>query len=681
MRIRALFTVVCSVAVVTAAPAAAAVHTATGPTTPETGMISTYAGTGQTNGPVGDGGQAAAAVIDTPSGVAVDTAGNTYVSEYWSSRVRKITPQGVITTLAGTGVFGSGPDGGPAASTQLETPSGIAVDGQGDVFIADDLDSRVREVTPAGIITTVAGNGSYGFGGDGGPAKAAILSGPTGVAVDLAGNLYISDTNNNRVRKVGTNQVISTVLGTGVAGSGLDQLAHPRGLAVNAGGLYVADTDNNRIEWQLQPANSVLTLSVGSHPRGVALDPAGDLYIADTGTNRVRVITSSQRERPGAGTTAAGFSGDGGQATAAELNAPEAVAVDGQGNVTIADTGNNRVRRAIEGPVLTAAAGNGIYGNSGDGGPAIQAMLGHPTGIAVNQAGDLYISDPDNFRMRKVSHDGIITTFANRAGGALAFGPQGNLYAFGDYNTAIKIDPQGKISQFAGTVGKTGSTGDGGPATQALLGPWVSGIAADGLGNVYILDTGNSKIRKVDANGIITTFAGTGTKGYSGDGGPATAAMISPYGSSGIVADQYGNVYFSDTQNFRIRKVDTSGVISTVVGTGTQYVFDNPPVYNPDGLRATALNLSLPQGMAVDSTGSLYFMDANTVNKVDASGVVRKLAGAGIEKQNVIQSCGPNGGPAKFAEFGGDGSIAVNGNGDVYVSDHDCYRVRQIPHS
>jgi sugar lactone lactonase YvrE len=292
------------------------------------GTIATVAGTG-TAGSGGDTQQATAAQLGHPHGVAVDSAGNLYIADLSNNRVRKVAPNGTITTVAGTGTPGDSGDGGPATSAQLNNPSGVAVDSDGNLYIADYRSHRVRKVEPGGTITTVAGTGTSGYGGDGGPATAAQLAFPGGVAVDGDGNLYIADIFNSRVRKVAPGGTITTVAGTGD---------------------FAYNGDN-------QPA----TAAQLNRPYGVAVDGAGNLYIADTSNQRVRKVAPGGTITTVAGTGTAGYNDDNQQATAAQLNNPHGVAVDGAGNLYIADTINNRVRRVQLAAVIVAGAFNSNF--------------------------------------------------------------------------------------------------------------------------------------------------------------------------------------------------------------------------------------------------------------------------------------------------------------------------------
>jgi uncharacterized protein (TIGR03437 family) len=328
-----------------------------------------------------------------------------------------------IITIAGNGVRGFSGDGGPAINASLNSPFGVVVDAAGNLFIADNENRRVRKVAPAGTISTVAGNGISVFFGDGGPATSAALASPTGIAVDAAGNLYIADTLNHRVRRITAGGIITTVAGNGLRG----------------------------------------------------------------------------------------FAGDGGPATAAFLDEPYGVAVDTAGNLFIADSSNNRIRKVTTNGAISTLAGNGRYAYAGDGGPATNASLAFPNGVAVDAAGNVYIGDTRNARVRKVSPNGIISTLAGN----------GSVFPF---------------------------VGDGGPATSATVSAPYS-VALDGSGNVFVADL--QRIRKVSLGGTITTVAGNGNIGYSGDGGPATSASL---GSQGVVVDAAGNVFIADQSN-RVRKV------------------------------------------------------------------------------------------------------------------------------
>jgi len=503
------------------------------------GTLSLVAGDG-TPGFSGDGGPATLAQLQYPYGVAVDGAGNLFIADYSNNRVRKVTPDGMISTIAGNGTQGFSGDGGPATSAQLYYPDGLALDAAGNLYIADGGNYRIRKVTPAGVISTVVGNG-YGFGGDGGPATSAQLSIPASVAVDASGNLFIADAANNRIRKVTPDGVISTVAGNGTQGFGGD------------GG----------------PATSAQL----SNPESVAVDVAGNLFIADTGNNRIRMVTPAGVISTVAGSGSLGFGGDGGPATSAQLSGPTSVAVDAVGNLFVADYGNSRIRKVTPAGAISTVAGDGTWGYGGDGGPATSAQLMRPWGVAVDTAGDLFIADAENNRIRKVTPAGMISTLAG--------------------------------------VGWQGFGGDGGPASSAQLNEPM-GLAVDAARNLYIADLNNNRIRKVTPTGVISTVAGYGTYGgFNGDGGPATSAQL--YSPIGAAVDAMGNLFIADSQNCRIRRVTPDGVIGTVVGNGYGFGGDGGP--------ATSAQLYLPNGVAVDTAGNLFVADTlnNRIRKV-ASG-------------------------------------------------------------
>ena len=340
-----------------------------------TGTIATVAGTGA-EGFGGDGGPATQAELARPAGVALDGEGNLYIADADNHRVRRVDAGGTITTVAGTGAEGFGGDGGPATQAELHWPTGVALDGQGNLYIADAGNHRVRRVDAAGTIATVAGTGDYGFGGDGGLATQAELAWPAGLALDGQGNLYIADAENHRVRRVDAAGTIATVAGTGAVGFGGD------------GG----------------PATQAQLMLL----EGVALDGQGNLYIADSGNVRVRRVDAAGMIATVAGTGAVGFGGDGGPATQAELAWSVGVALDGEGNLYIADAGNDRVRRVDAAGTIATVAGTGVEGFGGDGGPATQAELTWPVGVALDGQGNLYIADLGNHRVRRVNQPALI---------------------------------------------------------------------------------------------------------------------------------------------------------------------------------------------------------------------------------------------------------------------------------
>jgi sugar lactone lactonase YvrE len=306
----------------------------------------------------------------------VSASGNLFIAEARSSVIRKVNTSGIINTVAGNGARGYSGDNGIATSAQLIWPNGIAVDIFGNFYIADSFTNRIRKVNTSGIITTVAGNGTSGYSGDEGPASGAQLNGPGGVAIDASGNLYIADAGNERVRKVSRSGIITTAAGNGVRG-------------------YSGDNG---------PATSAQLFN----PRNLAVDTSGNIYIADN-NNVIRKVNTSGIITTVAGTGAPGYSGDNGPASSAHLNGPEGMTVDASGNIYIADNFNNRIRKVNTGGIITTVAGNGTSGYSGDKGPASGAQLNGPVGVAIDASGNLYIADGGNDRIRKVSFHGADT--------------------------------------------------------------------------------------------------------------------------------------------------------------------------------------------------------------------------------------------------------------------------------
>ena len=354
--------------------------------------IDTVAGTGLSEesggGLSGDGGPAVEARLRYPFDAAVDETGSLYIVDTWNHRIRKVDSAGIVTTVAGSGTTGesgggfSG-DGGPAVEAQLRFPGGAALDGSGSLYIVDTWNHRIRKVDSAGIVTTVAGSGTTGeggggFGGDGGPAVEARLRYPYGAALDGSGNLYIADAWNHRIRKVDSAGIVTTIAGSGTEGYGGDG-----GPAVRA---------------QL------------SHPQGVALDGSGNLYIADTWNHRIRKVDSAGivTTIAGGGTPGGGrgrFGRDSGLAVRARLKYPQGMVLDEAGNLYFADIGNHRIRKVDASGIMRTIAGTGAaYGGfGGDGGPALQAMLFSPRGMAADKAGNLYIADIGNHRIRRLT--------------------------------------------------------------------------------------------------------------------------------------------------------------------------------------------------------------------------------------------------------------------------------------
>ncbi len=667
-----------------------------------TSLIYAVAGNGS-YGYSGGGGPALLADLNSPSASVLDSAGNLYILDSGNNVVRKVTAStGVITTIVGNGTSGYSGDNGPATSAQLNYPTGFALDGQGNLYIADSNNNVVRKVAAAsGVITTVAGNGTAGFSGDGGPATSAALYYPSDVALDSAGNLYIADTYNEVIRKV-------------TVGSGAIET-----VAGSQGGFGGGDGDGG-------PATS----AVLRNPRGVVLDAAGDLYIADSGNQVIRevnaatgTISTVAGSGYGAGEFYGGYSGDGGPATSAELNIPEGVALDSSGNLYIADTYNQVIREvaATTGMISTVAGGAPPCNSlSGDGGPVGSAALCYPQSVFVDHAGNLYITSPNWGRIRLATAPGAVPaaaaatpTFSVAAGTyaapqtvtiadstpgaaiyvtldgsvpttagqgyngpinvsgsvtirAIAVGPGCLASAPASAAYTITAPPTAVISTVAGN-GVSGFSGSGGPATSAQVGS-LAGVALDGSGNLYFADTTNNVVWEVAAKtGIASIVAGNGTSGYAGDGGAATGGMLS--GPDSVAVDKVGDLYIADTRNNVIRKVTVStGLIATFAGDG-QFG------YSGDGGPAVAAQLTGPNSVVLDNAGDLYISDAGNsrVRVVSAStGNITTVAGNG---SYVFSG---DGGPATNAGLSQPNALALDKAGNLYIASANGGRVREV---
>ena len=575
-----------------------------------TGNISTVAGDG-TEDYGGDGGAARAAKLSSPYDVAVDGDGNLYIADTNNNRIRKVTASsGNIETVAGDGTDGYSGDGGAATSAEIDTPWGIALDSAGNIYFAGSWNEVVRKVTvSSGNIETVAGDGSNDFYGDGGAATDAALDGPRGLAVDGSGNIYIADSYNNRIRRVDTSGNIATFAGGGSAqGDGgsaaAAELGQVRGVAVDgSGNIYIADSDNNRIR-KVDTSSLISTAAGGgtdigdggaaraawlNDPSGVAVDESGNLYIADSNHHRVRRVSPSGTITTVAGTGAAGFSGDGEAAADAQLNNPSDVAVDAAGNIYIADTDNHRIRKVGADRKISTVAGtgeSGIIGSRDFNGPAASAALSFPRGVAVDESGNLYIADTGNSLVLKVSRD----TLDVRAGGI----PDRRLRPRLIFAGALFSGPGGSINP--GDVDENEGPGGSDATRVRLRSP--TGLAVYGS-NLYIADRGNNRIRRV-RSGRMTTVAGTGEAGYGGDGGsPVRARLDNPYD---VAVDSAGSLYIAEFSNHRIRRV-AAGTITTVAGTGVAG-------FSGDGGAAGEARFNAPAGLALDGAGDLYIADA-----------------------------------------------------------------------
>ena len=595
---------------------------------------------------------AANAPLGEVNGVAVDTNGNLFLSDTGNNMVMRVTPDGTLTVVAGNGIAGYSGDGGPATSASLSAPYNVTLDLAGNLYIADSGNLRVRKVNSAGVITTIAGNGSSSYSGDGVPAAAAGLNNPQVIAVDRTGILYIGDAAAG-VRKVNAEGIISTIVSLDQIGA----LAPVGGLVVDTTGtLYLSGGGSifggSGGVAKVTPSGVLIPIP-GYHPTpgigdtqviGLALDTVGNVYFAEFAGNRVLKLSPGGVLTVVAGAGAQGFSGDGGPATKALLDYPYALAVGPSGKVFIADSSNFRIREVTSDGLIVTLAGNGSFQFSGDGGAAATATLGAGS-LARDHAGNLYFSD--GLRVRKITPAGIITTIAGNGsiGNSGDNGPAVDA-TFNDI-VGISLDGAGNLFLGDGLNGNIRKVTPNGTVTTLANNLDVWDVASDATGNVYVTELFEHKMVRVSTSGAISTVAGNGKGGLptSGDFGPATAAVLDQPQSLAI--DGAGVVYIGDTNWANIRKVTPSGTISTLAFTD-----------------------AYPFRMTTDADGNLYVSDFfnGIVQKVTPAGVVSTVAGNGPGYSG-------DGGPALQAALNPAG-LAVDSMGNLYIASGD--RIREV---
>ena len=593
------------------------------------GVVTTLAGSGSSGSTDGTG---TAAMFNGPMGVAVDASGNVYVADENNNKIRKVTSAGVVTTFAGSGSFGAADGTGTAAS--FENPMGVAVDASGNVYVADSSNNKIRKVTSAGVVTTLAGSGSWGS--TDAPGTAASFECPAGVTVDASSNVYVADTYNNKIRKVTSAGVVTTLAGSGswasTDGTGTAASFYfPSGVTADASGnVYVADSSNNKIR-KVTSAGVVTTFagsgSYGStdetgtaasfdNPTGVAVDLSGNVYVADENNNKIRKVTSARVVTTFAGSGMTGSNDGLATGIIASFNGPSGAAVDASGNVYVADQGNHNIRKISTAGLVTTFAGSGSAGATNGTGTA--ASFNYPVCVAADTSGNLYVAEAGNHDIRKVSPVGVVTTLAgsgssgwadgtgtaasfNRPWG-MAVDASGNVFVADSHNNMIrKVTSAGVVTTFAGS-GTAGSAEGTGTAA-SFNNP--DGVAVDASGNVYVGDLNNNKIRKISPTGVVTTLAGSGVVGAT-DGTGTAASFDSPVG---VALDTSGNVYVADDYNYRIRKISPAGVVTTLAGSGSYG--------SADGL-GTAASFNYPDGVVVDASDNVYVTDwgNNNIRKI-----------------------------------------------------------------
>ena len=665
-------------------------------TGPPSYIIRTFAGAPKV---VADGSPATSVHFLRPTYVLPDGKGNVYISDGEGSRVWRMDAGGRLTTVLGIGGFGGyNGDNRPGNEASTNLPRGLALDSLGNLYVAEDRNHRVRRVGPDGKVTTVAGTGVGGFSGDGGQASEARLLNPRAVAVDAEGTLYIADSLNFRIRKVAREGTITTVAGTGTSGAAVETgpaasspVGNIVGLAIQDGKLYLSDNSFHKIlvldkgtfttvigtgvNTDPAPGTSGKTAAMGA-PWAIGFDATGAFYVGSR--NRIYRVASSGAWTLIAGTGLPGFSGDGGSAVQATFNVLQSVGVEPNGTVYAIDQHNHRIRKIVGGLITTAVGADPLLGDKG---PAISANLTVPAGVFPLAGRGILIADAFSNRVRLVDAQGVLTTVV----GTGVIGADGDdgpatlamlaepraLWGFADGSYLIaevsgarvrRVSANGTITRVVGT-GVVGTSGDGQAARAAQINR-PSGLVGDADGNYYIADEGAHVIRRVSANGTITTVAGTGAPGFSGDGGPAIAARLNS--PQGMALGPDGTLYVADGSNQRIRAISPSGQISTFAGTGAAG-------FSGDGGPAASARLSLPRDVKFDRAGNMLIADTNNVRirMITSDRTIYTIAGNGQ------RSYSGDGGPATAASFYSILGLGADPAGNIYaVEQQGGHRIR-----
>ena len=661
-----------------------------------------YAFTNFAGAPGGPGiadGIGSAAQFNVPHSAAVDSAGNVYVGDTFNHTIRKITPAGAVTTVAGLAGNKGYVDGvGTAEAPQFNSPIGLSADSAGNLYVSDNGNQTIRKVTPEGVVTTVAGQVGV-KGSANGTGTGASFNSPNGTAVDSAGNVFVADLANRTIRKIAPSGAVTTFAGsTGLQGTndGVGSTARftaPMSIAVdNSNNLYVADQGGNTIR-KITPGAAVTTLAglgkiagtndgVGNAarfvgPEGVAVDSAGNVYVSDTGNDTIRKITPG-----GVVTTLAGSAGQSGTMdgtnSVAQFHTPRGIAVDSATNIYVADSVNSTIRKLVlvgTNCVVTTLAGGASANGSVDG-TGSAARFHFPYGVAVDGAGNLYAVDRSNDDIRKITPAGVVTTFAGtpgqigsadgKGGAAQFYGPEeltvdgaGNIYVVEHFNNTVRqIAPDGTnwiVTTVAGCASCAAGTNDGTGIAARFNGPF--GLTLDSSGNLYVADTGNKAIRKISpsqSEWVVTTFAGAPLQGGSLDGSGTNARFASPVG----LAANANAIYVADSST--IRKISFGGVVTTLAGC---------PTCAPGSSDGTGTNAIFwtARGVAVDGAGNLYVADS-------ANHLVRKLTPNGSDWMVTTLGGSPGqaggaDGVGSDARFNQPTGVAVDSAGNLYVVD------------
>src|SRR5438874_3968497 len=628
-------------------------------------------------------GTGSAARFNSPAGVAVDSAGNTYVADTVNSTIRKITPAGVVTTFAGL-AGSTGSANGTGSAARFNGPVAVTIDNIGNIFVADTNNHTIRKITPARVVSTFAGLA----GNDGsanGTGSTARFTFPSALAVDSANNIYVADTDNSTIRKITPARVVSTFagsagsIGTADGTGSAARFNFPAGVVVDragAGNIYVGDTSNFTIR-QITPAGVVTTLAgspgmrggtngTGSAarfelPEGMAVDSAGNIYVADTDASTIRKIT------PGGvvSTFAGSFAKAGpqnGTGSAARFNLPTDVAVDSSNNVYVADSNNCTIRKITPAAVVTTLAGLASPGHTNGTGSA--ARFDFPQGVAVDSTGKIYVADSVESAIRKITPSAVVSTFAGLPGTSgyvdatgtaarfafprwLTIGPLNNVYVGDTFNFVVrKITPSAAVSSVVTN-----------PANGAGE---VRGVAVDNSGNIYTADYPHHTVRKITPDGTASIFAGLNDTPGSANGTGSTARFNFPIG---LAVDGAGNVYVGDNGNNTIRKITPAAKVTTFAGSAGLSG-------SADGT-GTAARFAGPFGVAVDQSGNVFVADAgnNIIRKITPARAVTTLGGLAL-------SPGTSDGTGINARFNSPRGVAVDSAGKIYVTDAGNHTIR-----
>ncbi len=638
------------------------------------GQIGALAGNLNGIGNVDGLGQAAR--FNRPTGVAVDAAGNTYVVDSDNLIIRKITPAGLTSTFAGSPGQSGFLDGlGQAA--RFSAPGGIAIDVAGNLYVTDR--STLRKISPAGAVTTLAG--TTDFGSTDGLGSVARFRQLSSVAVDAAGNVYVTDWVFHTVRKITAAGLVTTLAGLAEQPGSADgtgsaaRFSWPQGIGVDAeGNVYVADAGNFTVR-KITPAGLVTTLAgmagssgstegLGDVARfsnlaGLALDAVGTIYVSAGG---IRKITPAGLVSTLAGGT--GGSADG-QGSAAAFNGSQGLAVDTAGNVYVADNLNYTIRKITPTGLVSTLAGRAGKSGSTDGLGSAAAFYS-PLGVAVDAAGNTYVADTGSSAIRKITPGGLVSTLAGGSSASfdqpqgLALDGAGNVYVADTRNHTIrKITPAGQVSTLAGSAGLKGSA-DGQGSTARFNAP--AAVAVDADGNVYVADDQNATIRKITSSGLVSTLAGSVGLYGSTDGQGSTARFGRP---NGVAVDATGQVYVSDYWTAAIRKITPGGLVSTLAGDPWQGG-------SADGL-GSAAGFNHATGLAVDGSGNLYVADRdnNAIRMLTPAGFVGTLLGdanSGINRSGSVRDGVDLPLPTAYGALAAPTAVAVGADGTLYIT-------------